>query len=235
VADFNGDHALDIATGTTGSVIPVLLGNGDGTFKKAIRNSVGVNPHYVAVGDFNKDGKVDVVATLENTTTGQSKVILALGNGDGTLKEPITVPSLPNPLATAVADFNLDGFQDIAIGVPKNPLDGVYLSLGQANTTFLHGGSYATGSFVPIAAAVGDLNGDGVPDLVVLDGSSAIEVLLSTPRRTVNFHNQAFSQACAVCSPFSRRAAHRASSGLINQFTLPLTRDSPRSDRRPAA
>jgi Tfp pilus tip-associated adhesin PilY1 len=180
VTDLNGDHILDLATGTTGSIVAVLLGNGDGTFQKAIRNHIGANPHYVGIGDFNNDGKVDVITTLENTTAGQNKVVIALGNGDGTLQAPITLTSPPKPQATAVADFNLDGFDDIVIGAPKSPLDGIYFLLGQGNATFVHDENYATGPLVPTAMAVGDLNGDGYPDLVILDGSDSVAVLLNT-------------------------------------------------------
>lgn len=180
VADFNADGFADISTGTAGGVVPVLLGNGDGTFQKAIRNPVGMNSHYVGVGDFNNDGKVDLITTLENTTTQQNKVVIALGNGDGTLQSPITIPSPPKSQVTAVADFDRDGFQDIVIGAPKAPLDGIYLLLGQGNAKFVHEGNYATGSLVPAAIAVGDLNGDGYPDLVVLDGGDSVEVLLNT-------------------------------------------------------
>ncbi len=182
VADFNGDHIPDLATGTTGSIVAVLLGNGDGTFRTAIRNHEGVNPNYVGIGDFNNDGKVDVVTTLENPSIQENKVVIALGNGDGTLQAPITIlPAPPKPQATAVADFTLDGFQDLAIGALKNNgLDGMYFFLGQGNASFTYEGKYATGTLVPIATAVGDLNSDGYPDLVVLDGTDSVEVLLNT-------------------------------------------------------
>ena len=182
VADFNGDCIPDLATGTTGSIVAVLLGKGDGTFQTAIRNHIGVNPHYVGVGDFNNDGKIDVIATLENTSTQQNKVVIAFGNGDGTVQAPLTISSPPKPQATAVADFNLDGLDDLSIGVQKSPLDGIYLLLGQGNTNFISDGSYATGTLIPIATAVGDLNGDGYPDLVVVDLSDSVEVLLNTGR-----------------------------------------------------
>jgi hypothetical protein len=102
-----------------------------------------MNPHYVGVGDFNNDGKIDLVTTLENTTTRQNKVVIALGNGDGTLQAPISLPSPPKPQATAVADFTLDGFQDLAIGASKSTgLDGIYYLLGQGNGSFTHEGNW---------------------------------------------------------------------------------------------
>ncbi len=67
VADINGDGRLDLAVanygnpsvGDLGNVV-VLLGNGDGTFQPALPFTVGTNPESVVVGDFNRDGKLDL-------------------------------------------------------------------------------------------------------------------------------------------------------------------------------
>jgi hypothetical protein len=96
VGDFNGDGRLDLAVANSGSdTVSVLLGNGDGTFQAA-RNfgggtSVGAFASiFMAVGDFNGDGRLDLV--VANGTT----VSVRLGNGDGSF------PAAPTFSAGAV-------------------------------------------------------------------------------------------------------------------------------------
>ena len=67
LADFNGDGKLDIAAcgdgfnAPSGSTAGVLLGNGNGTFQSVkTLSGFGNGPHWLAVGDFNKDGKPDL-------------------------------------------------------------------------------------------------------------------------------------------------------------------------------
>jgi hypothetical protein len=64
LGDFNHDGKLDVATANNDSnltgTVSVLLGNGDGTFRPHVDYGTGVGPYSVAVGDFNKDGKLDL-------------------------------------------------------------------------------------------------------------------------------------------------------------------------------
>lgn len=64
-ADVNGDHKLDLVVANsiiTSSELTVLLGNGDGTFQPGTSYPAGNEAAYVSVGDFNGDGKKDLVA-----------------------------------------------------------------------------------------------------------------------------------------------------------------------------
>jgi hypothetical protein len=86
-----------------------LLGNGDGTFQSAQSFNVGGNPTALALGDFNSDGKTDIVTNSSGT------VSVLLGNGDGTFQTARTYGvggSYPNVIA--VGDFNGNGKTDIA-------------------------------------------------------------------------------------------------------------------------
>ena len=115
--DFRGNGYLDVVTANfgnsyNGNTASVLLNNGDGTFQTHADYIVGSLPEYVAVGDFNGDGKLDIV--VSNYKDGTISVLL--GNGDGTFQPQITtVLDLPDDGALAVGDFNHDGKLDLAM------------------------------------------------------------------------------------------------------------------------
>jgi hypothetical protein len=112
VADFNGDSKDDLAI-VDGTSINVLLGNGNGTFQTAVSYSDGSTPGALATGDFNKDGKIDLVAV--NGGNNQTFSIL-LGNGNGTFQSHVDYPTRQFPGNVAVGDFDGDGNTDIALG-----------------------------------------------------------------------------------------------------------------------
>jgi hypothetical protein len=185
VADFNGDGKPDLAVangGTNSTTDPgsvsILLGNGNGTFQAAVNYSAGEAPGTVAVGDFNRDGHVDLVVTNygdlhDSLASGTLSVLL--GNGDGTFQAAQTYAGAYG-ISVAVKDLNGDGIADLAVTFGG----GVRVLLGNGDGTFQTTSiSYVAGG--PWGMAAGDLNGDGLPDLAVANTSanSGVTILIN--------------------------------------------------------
>src|SRR5438552_1820547 len=125
VADLNGDGKPDIAIANvldaagTGT-INIFLGNGHGGFTAAPGSpfSVGNNPWWIATGDFNQDGKLDLAVANDGAANNQpDSISVLLGDGSGRFApapgSPIALPANTGPLSAAVADFNRDGKLDL--------------------------------------------------------------------------------------------------------------------------
>jgi FG-GAP-like repeat/Abnormal spindle-like microcephaly-assoc'd, ASPM-SPD-2-Hydin/FG-GAP repeat len=162
VADFNGDGIPDIAamTQNTCNCISILLGGGDGTFQPASNQPVNYNG-TMAAGDFNGDGKMDIVVSAPAGL--ESKMQVMLGNGDGTFRFGSTYSVASDPVSITSADFNRDGKLDIAIASAVAPY--TYVFLGNGDGTFDSPGMYRT--VQPSWVIAADVTGDGIPDLIV--------------------------------------------------------------------
>jgi hypothetical protein len=191
VGDFNLDGKLDLAVAnygpafTTGSV-SILLGSGDGTFQSAVNYPAGVNPISVLVGDFDKDGAMDLAVGDNNYPQGVS---VLLGNGDGTFQSATHNQTAGGPRAGIVADMNLDGNLDLAFA----PYDGtgavgVYIFIGNGDGTFQPEISYMAGAGANSLQGE-DFNGDGLLDLAVANvESNNVSVLLGQGDGTFQAH-----------------------------------------------
>jgi hypothetical protein len=127
----NGDNKLDLVIVQTinppeaGSVT-VLLGNGDGTFGAPTNYLVGSPLGGGALGDFNADGKLDVMVSTSTDTVPSTTIML--GNGDGTFQSPLVLP-IPANGSVAAGDFNNDGKLDLAVAVATPTANGVFVLL----------------------------------------------------------------------------------------------------------
>ena len=194
VGDFNGDHIVDIAlvdqcsdsTCSSGSgSVSVLLGKGDGTFGPAAQFlSAAQYSDSIAVGDFNKDGKLDLAVgnyTICGDGCQVGTVGVLLGNGDGSFQTATVYNSGGiQASSVAVADLNHDGYPDLAVANPcadvscgSGGLVGILLNKGDGTGTFQPVVGYASGGYGAESLAIGDLNGDGTLDLAVANASAA--------------------------------------------------------------
>jgi hypothetical protein len=166
---------LDLVVANLTSQIFVLLGNGDGTFQQPIKLSI-PSPVALAVGDFNGDGKEDLVVA-EYGGTGKSAVAILLGDGTGRFRVSATYPSGVETTGVTVADFNGDGHDDIAVA---NNAGSVNVFFGTGKGTLGKPTTYRLPGTNPISIAAGDLNGDGHPDLAVAEAiGGSVAVLLN--------------------------------------------------------
>ncbi len=132
--------------------------------------TTGCNPVNVASGDFNGDGKLDVAFACRAGSTAGLEV--TLGNGDGTFRTPVPVSGVALRQATGnrlvSADFNNDGKSDLAYVSSDGNLN-VLLSNGDG--TFSSNVTTPSNSTLALGAA-GDINADGIADLVFLSGAN---------------------------------------------------------------
>jgi len=176
VTDLNGDGIPD-AVITSGNGIGILPGQGSFRFGPVTYFVAGTSQTFASpvFADFNSDSHTDFALAAHDG------IVLLLGNPDGSLQS-IDTYSVPNGAASvALADFNADGFLDIAAdGPPQNPS----ILLGNGLGKFSPGPAPAPGGISGPLIFTADFNGDGKPDLLVAGVSSSSAVLYGNGNAT---------------------------------------------------
>jgi hypothetical protein len=222
--DFNRDGLPDLAIGSENTKLHILLGVGDGTFLRQPEMTLIPGGDLfsacndVDVADFNRDTIQDLVIPLGN---GNGNVIL-LGNGDGTFRQSarITAGAVNAPLNLAVADFNLDGFQDIARAMGDGTFGLMEIANGNGDGTFQAPTRFfmppAQSSLGAIFITAGDFNGDGKSDV-------AMEVGGAGPALYVPINTTGGGAAAPTPTPLAAPALLSPA----NQAQLPLNQSIP--------
>jgi hypothetical protein len=198
IGDFNGDGTTDfIVNGQDGRSASVYFGNGDGTFQSPVRYTFDHGVRSMAVGDVDGDGRADLVVEGDG-----GAVEVFHGNADGsfaTASEGRFVLPIDGSVSggMVVADLDKDGCGDVIVpdrvGAGEAGENALYVWYGRCDGTFEQpevvplGRGYST-------AAVADLDGDGLPDVVLSDGS-VVSVLYGQGKRGFGAEEQVYTGA----------------------------------------
>ena len=170
VFNYGGYIAVNGVYAVSGSSVSILLGRGNGTFQPQVTYPLGLSaqtyyPDEFVTADLTGDGHADLAVANYNRNT----VSILLGNGDGTFQDPVTYPMNVPPTGLVTGDFTGDGHADLAVVNNSSNSVSVLLNL---NGSFVPAGSYVTNPQAnPIVA---DVTGDGIDDVLVVDGAGDI-------------------------------------------------------------
>ena len=190
IGDLNGDGKPDLALANLlDNTVSVLLnttspGETVASYSGQSTFATGSAPYSVSIGDFNGDGKPDLavanggsntVSVLLNTTAPGETVASYSGHS--------TFATGSAPYSVSIGDFNGDGKPDLAISNSSSDTVSVLLNTtapGATVVSYSGQATFSTGSS-PASVSIGDLNGDGKPDLAIANGgSNTVSVLLNT-------------------------------------------------------
>jgi hypothetical protein len=190
VGDFNRDGIKDLAIAGDRARLYRLQGVGDGTFVQQptltlVADNFAVDGTDVDVADFNGDALEDLVVAI---ATNGSRTAVLIGNGSGGFGAPLilTDSGLNVPQFVAVGDYNLDGFQDLAMALANGNSGLMQTRNGNGDGTFQgpvnHQVPPNQSSIGGVAILSARLNSDSRPDLALAWGgaSSGMAVLLNS-------------------------------------------------------
>jgi hypothetical protein len=181
LADVNGDGLADVVL-AAGDVVAVLYQRNGGGFDPASRLSAGINPWGVAVADVDGDGRADIVVANAGYAPrggigGASVSVLRQTSPGSFVASQIAVAD--GATRAAISDLNGDGIPDIVVNslvfqaISEPSRISVLLQSTTNRGQFALAGSYE-GPMAGIFVAAGDVNGDGLNDIVVNDGPSVL-------------------------------------------------------------
>jgi hypothetical protein len=179
VADIDGDGRNDLAATTGDTVIVRLQDHAPapaGSFSGSTVYASGSGASAVAIGDLNGDGLPDLAVANRGDPLGSVAVLMQDPDAIGTFLSATNYATDENSTDVEIGDLNDDGLPDLAIANNEKHGGSVSFLLQDAlrQGVFLDAVNYP-GLRGPEDVAIGDMNGDGLADLVVADKSSNIK------------------------------------------------------------
>jgi hypothetical protein len=187
--NFNADDLSDLAVTTSSDRVAIYLATGDGEFHEVEEPPLTTDeaPESIVADDLNGDGKTDLAIASGRV----GSVTVLLGDGSGgfvpAAGSPFAVPGGPNasagrpglPDSIVAGDFDGDGNMDLAVANFNGSSDNVAVLLGDGHGGFANAvGSPFPANGNPGPLAVGDFNGDGRPDLAVVNPFEGVVTVL---------------------------------------------------------
>jgi hypothetical protein len=188
--DFNGDSKLDMLIGTGGTsgtgtnAVHLYLGNGNGTFTFNTSVAAGANTGSVVIGDWNHSGKMGFAVANLNASTVQ--VFFNTGTTTApawTSNQTISISGSGLPISLITADFNGDGYLDLATANWTSNTITVMLNNGSGSFSVaqtISSQGYTNNSILARYLVARDFNGDGFVDLATASNMGTIKIYLNS-------------------------------------------------------
>jgi gliding motility-associated-like protein len=228
IGDFDGDGKPDVAVVNNGATTVSVLHNISSVstlgFDAKIDFTIGNGARSVAVGDFDGDGKLDLA--VANYTSNTISLLRNISSSSVNFAAKIDLATASQPTTVSIGDLDGDGKPDLAVSNNGASTVSVFRNTTSSSTlSFATKVDFATGS-APQSVAIGDIDGDGKPDLAAANFSSAsVSVLLNT----YNTDLAALTISAGTLSPAFAAATTNYSASLPNTTTS-ITITPTRSD-----
>jgi len=184
IGDLDGDGKLDVATANGPSnTLSVLLNNstaGTLSYAPKVDFTTGTNATSLASGDLDGDGRTDLAAV--NYSSNTVSIFLNTGTAGSIGFAPkVDFTTGTNPRSVSIGDLDGDGKDDLVVANYASNSISIFLNTGTAGSVgYAPKVDFTTGSG-PFSISVGDLDGDGKPDLAVSnDASATVSVFRNT-------------------------------------------------------
>ncbi len=220
ITDIDGDGNPDIVLGTSSGGVfleggydtlapeyQILMGRGDGTFADSpvytlgsygVPASSNLGQLEIASADFNGDDETDVLVFNRSNGITTNSLLMLPGDGTGALGTAVASPIDIAPVMLVAAKMNHDTLADAVLvgnGQTANPQLSVLFN--QGNGTFAGEQDYSLAG-TPVSLAVGDFNGDGIPDVAVGESGQGVFVLFGQSDGTLGTPVQVDTSASPI-------------------------------------